>query len=445
MKKILQTIIVAILLCVPIGVYAKEGISNYFIDLTVEENGDVTVEELFVLEGKEYNGYERIIDYIGASSPFDGSLESFAGSGIYNGDSLEIKEVKSIAVSSHPTFSDLKKEGTKFHPTNFASNGEFGKYILKNTDNGKSIRIYNHSSKQQKGFYIKYVITNMAVVHNDIAEVGFNLFSDKQFEAIDNIEMRIHTRGNDTEIRAWGHGVLWGETSNISKEEVHLNIKDLDARQAVDIRFVFGKSVVPYSMKKSNVDGLSSILEIEAQKAEEANAIREQVRRREKINKSVGNFFSGCGIIWGIGLILVVLHIYHKYDKEYKNTLPSKYYREFPDTYGPEILGYLLHKQISPDDLSASILYLIYKKAISFESLPKNDYRLVNLHAPDITETEQKLLDWLFDNQEETTLSNLKKQAKISYEDFLNRYEAWKIKATKQGKSYQFFEDSNCS
>ena len=444
MKKSLQIIILTILLCFPIGVCAKDGISNYYIDLTVEKNGDVTVEELFVLEGS-YNGYGRIINYAGAYSTFDGSLESFNGSRIYNGDSVEIKEVKSIAVASNSTFSDLKKEGKLFEKSSYASTGEYGKYTVKSTENGKSVRIYNPSSQKQKGFYIKYVITNMAVVHNDIAEIGFNLFSDEQLENIDSLEMHIHIPGNETELRAWGHGPLWGETKNLSKEEIQLNIESLDANQAVDIRFVFDKSVVPYSIKRSGVAGLSSILTVEAKKADEANEIREQKRMEENRKQMIANFFLGCGIIWLIGLILLIFYVYHKYDKEYKNVLPSKYYREFPDTYGPEVVGYLFHKKITNDDLSASILNLIYKKAISFEPLEKKDYKLTNLHPTDASDAEQKLLDWLFYEKEEITLSELKKEAKSSYDEFLKRYNAWKVNATKVGESHQFYENSTKS
>ncbi len=444
MKKGLQIIILTILLCLPIGVCAKDGISNYYIDLTVEKNGDVTVEELFVLEGS-YNGYERIINYSGASNTFNGNLESFNGSRIYNGDSVEIEEVKSIAISSNSTFSDLKKEGTLFQKSTNVSTGEFGKYKVNNTNKGKAIRIYNPSSKKQRGFYIKYRITNMAVVHNDIAEVGFNLFSDEQLENIDSLEMHIHIPENQTELRAWAHGPLWGETKNISKKEMQLNITSLDAQQAVDIRFVFDKNVVPYSVKKSGVNGLNSILTVEDKKAKEANAAREQAREDEKYKKMIGNIFFVCGILWLIGLIVIIIYVYRKHDREYKNTLPSKYYREFPDTYGPEVVGYLLHKQISNNDLSASILNLIYKKAISYEPLEKDNYKLTNLHATDVTETEQKLLDWLFHDQEEITLSQLKKEARSSYEPFLNRYNTWYEKAKRQGESYHFYESSTKS
>lgn len=443
MKKWIPLVLLGIFLWLPIPISAQEGISNYYIDLTVEKNGDVTIEELFVLEG-EFNGYERIIRHKNPEAPkFNGSLESFDGSDLYNGDAIILKEVKSISIPSRSTFEDLYTEGTLFEKTSYASNGMFGFYTVNDTYSEKRIKIYNPSSRGQKGFYIKYVISNMAIVHNDIAEIGFNLFTKEQLEAIGALEMHIHIPGNQQELRAWGHGPLWGETQNLSKEEILLTIEDLEPQTAVDIRFVFDKDVVANSEKYSDVNGLSSILQVEAVRAEKANQIREEVRNKMQQKKRMQKIVYVLGIFWEIGLIFLIAYIYSKHDREYKNTLPSEYYREFPDNYGPEVVGYLFHKQITNTDLSASILHLIYKKAIHFEPVGKKDYKLVNLHTADVTKTEQKLLDWLFYGREDITLTKLKKQAQIAYDKFLNRYQTWKIAATEEGRSYQFYESSS--
>lgn len=445
MKKFMRLAVLTLLLWMPIDVLAKDQIDNYFINMTVEKNGDITVEELFILDGS-FNGYERILNYKNMNAPtFDGSLNAFNGSDIYNADAVIIQEIKSIDVSSSPDFNQLWKEGTVFQESDSADSGDFGVYTVTKTYNGQKIRIYNPSSRGEKGFYIKYKMTNMAVVHNDVAEVGFNLFSDELVEDVANLEMHIHIPENKNELRAWGHGPLWGETENLSQEEIKLTINDLDAQTAVDIRFVFDKPVVLNSHKFSNVDALNSILTVESKKAEEANELREEARNQVARQQKIFQLYCIIAVLWAIGLILFIIRVYLKYDKEYKNPLPSKYYREFPDTYGPEIVGYLLHKQISNDDLSASILNLIYKKAIAYEKTEKkNDYKLINLHVEEstLTESEQKLLKWLFNDNDEIKLSELKKEAKNSYTGFINRYNTWKNETTKEAKTYQFFEKS---
>lgn len=445
MKKFMKLALLTFLLWMPIHISAKDQISQYYIAMTVQENGDVTVEELFILDGT-FNGYNRIINYKNDNAKaFDGSLDSFNGSDIYNGDSIIVEEIRSLDVSSQSSFDDIWSEGTVFKQTYSASKGDFGVYTITQTSNGRKITIYNPSSKGERGFYIKYTIPNMAVVHNDVAEIGFNLFTEEQTEYIANLEMHIFLPDNVEELRAWGHGPLWGETENVSKEEIKLTIQNLESQTPTDIRFVFDKTVVPYSTKWTKVDALDSILAVESEKAEEANLLREEAKESQKRKEILLKIFFVASIGWLIGLVFIIIHVYRKHDKEYENTLPSKYYRDFPDTYGPEIVGYLFHKQISNDDLSASILNLIHKKAIAYEKAEKkDDYKLINLNVESntLTEAEQKLLKWLFHDVEEIKLSDLKKEAKTSYNDFIKRYTEWKRQATKDGESHQFFEKS---
>ena len=62
MKKIIKIIIFSLLTIFPITVYAESGIEKFYINAVVEENGDLTVEEYFYLNG-EFNGMEREILY----------------------------------------------------------------------------------------------------------------------------------------------------------------------------------------------------------------------------------------------------------------------------------------------------------------------------------------------------------------------------------------------
>ena len=77
-----------------------------------------------------------------------------------------------------------------------------------------------------------------------------------------------------------------------------------------------------------------------------------------------------------------------KYDKEYKSEFNGDYYRDFPANYGPEVLGYLINKKITPNELSASILNLINKKVINVEKIDgkKEDYLFIknNIILPSV-------------------------------------------------------------
>lgn len=433
MKKYL--FLLACLFLLPFTVNAKAGIDHYYIDLEVISNGDIKVRELFVLNG-EYNGYDRILNYRNSSAPaFTGAKSDFNGSDIYNGDAIEIISVKGIKIDKNINFDYLNRSGVEFKETSYASKGDYGVYQQGTTTDGITLRIYN-PDQYHNGFYIEYIIKNMGVVHNDIAEVGFNIFSNQQTEYINDLEMYIHIPNNQNELRAWGHGPLWGETSNISKDKVKLTIKDLEAKRAVDVRFVFDKAVLNDSVKFTELDALDKILEVEKERADFANGLREDYKKRIRI---FGSF--GIGLI--LGLIIMIIHVYRKYDKEYKSQFTNEYFRDFPSDMNPEYVGYLMHKKIDSNELSAAILNLIYKKKISFKELDKNNFELNLLDQEGLDEVELNLIKFLFNNKKTTTLKELKKSAKSSYSSFLTRYSTWKKTAKQEAKKMNFFENNN--
>lgn len=437
MKKFTWVLAFFLLFLVPWNVKAKDGIKNYNIDLTVQENGDVLVKEMFVLEG-EFNGYERILHYKNEFAPrFDGSLSSFQGSDIYNASALSILKVG--ATSAKSDWNNGNVDVTTFNKVGNATKGEYGIYTATESYSGKSLMIYNPSSKGTSAFYIEYLLKDMAVVHDDVAELGFNLFSDELQEEIKHLEMLIHLPGNQQELRAWGHGPLWGETENVDSETVRVWIDSLDAGTPVDVRVVFDRSVVSKSNKLTDMKALESILEVESTWAEEANQKRSEARKMIFVKKVI----SGVEFLFLLGFLPLVIHVYRKYDKEYEPDFQGDYYRDFPKEYGPEIVGYLLHKQIGNDDLSAAILNLVNQKVIDFEEEPKKkkDYSLqLKGEITSLSEKDQKLITFLFDGSDRVTLSSLKKSAKSDYESFLNHYKAWKNSALKEAKSYHFYE-----
>lgn len=440
MKRLLKYIVFICLFIIPFKANAKAGIDNYYIDLDVMSNGDVKVKELFVLNG-EYNGYKRIINFKNSSARvFTGATDDFNGSDIYNGDGIEIIAVKGIEVDSNINFDYLNHDGTYFNEVSYAYTGDYGVYEKTDTSDGTELKIYNPDS-YSNGFYIEYIIKNMGVVHNDVAEVGFNLFSDLQTEYINDLEMYINIPGNEDELRAWGHGPLWGETENINKEKIKLTIKDLEAKTAVDVRFVFDKEVLSLSGKKTNVDALDKILEVEKVKADEANELREKYKNQKRIFKLILIGAIVLYIGWFVGLIIMIIYVYNKHDKEYKSDFMGKYFRDFPSDMGPEIVGYLMNKKIGDNELSASILNLIYKKKIEFEKKDEKDFKLKLIDDKELNESDAKLIRFLFDEKTEITLSEIKKNAKESYNSFLVGYNGWKTTARLEAEKMNFFED----
>lgn len=497
MKKLYLLFIFLISLFLPFTINAyEEGISNYYIDMTVKSNGNLHVKELIILNG-EFNGFERIINYKNNRlGSFDGSLNSFNGSDIYNGTDINLISIKNLDITGSRNFDLINNSGEEFKQVSSADSGDYGKYTLAVRNNGETYRIYNPSNGKEKGFYIEYELVNMGILHKDIAEVGINLF-DELTEYVNILEMKIHIPGNTQLLRGWAHGPLTGEITLEGTDLIKVFASKIEPYDPIDVRFAFDKKILSESNKFSNVEALDKIIEVETVKANEANAKREQARKelendatnavnyaveeptrdnyerasnmvsylpdseiKTKLNNQLNDVLKIVEEkeykerviiyilfgVWLLGLIVLIVYFYHRYDKEYKAEFNGPYYRDFPASYGPEVLGYLINNKVGPNDLSASILNLINKKIISAQKIEgkREDYLFTkNDISVNLTSAEEKVIVLLFEEKNSVKLSDFKRRASSSYALFISDYDDWKLQATAISRAEEFYEDNN--
>lgn len=276
MKK-LKIVILFFMLFIPTKVLGY-GIDNFYINATVEKNGDLTVEEYFNMNG-EFNGMERIIKFKNNTSRnFNPDADSYGGHSLHNGDDMEIEEVRAVDINRNFDFKNIG--GTKFNKVSYADKGDYGVYTESNdySNDGKTIRIFLPSRKN-KAFYIKYRLQNMAILHNDVGELGWNIFGRQLTESINNLVVYINVPNNKN-IKVWAHGPLNGVSSIESNERVKVSIRGLNSYTAIDARITFDKEVISNSTKKSNVNALDKIIKYETELAEQANKQREESDKR---------------------------------------------------------------------------------------------------------------------------------------------------------------------
>lgn len=476
----MKKIILFLLLLIPF--YVNAIVENYYMEATVLNTGDIKVREVFGLDGT-YNGFER---------------ELYYGNNIYAGTNIEIISVKGIKKTSND-FAILNDSGDIFTEVGSASKGDYGHYIITDIDNGINIKIYN-PSKKERLFYIEYIVKNMAIKHNDVGEIGYNIFTSLK-EPVSNINVKFIVPNNKKTIKVWGHGPLTGETSIVSSNEVLLKLDYLESYEGLDIRLVFDRNVLSESLKLDNEDVLNTIIEEETKKADDANKIREEERKKleelkEKIeqaindfekdrtqvkkdyaislveklygyeeydlymyrlnntlsyeeeeelkrNKTIGNIINYLCITYLVFGIYLFYRFYTNHDKEYKPIFNHEYYRDFPKEYGPEKVDYLVNGQVSSKSFTAMILNLIYQKKIEFEKLEKNNYKLKLINQDNLANSEKNLIKCIFGKKEEVTLKELKTNAKKNYDEFTNNYRSWQQNATNESKAMNFYEKSN--
>lgn len=275
MKKIILILIFCGCFLFPHWTVNAEVTDQLYIDVTIQEDGSILVKEIAALAGS-YNGRLRDFSYRNSRLPeFTGSENSFGGSAIYNGSKIRDLKVYDIAddIITWDSFSHLNKQ---FEETSHASSGDYGVYEMDEVTDGVNLKIYNPSSKGT-AFYIEYIVDDAVVVHEDVAELYWNLLGDSYQEDVTDFEARIHLPQSDTSYRVWLHGPLYGVVERTDDQTSTVHFKNLEAYEAVSIRLMFDKNLVPNATKKSGVMGRESILSYEQKQADLANEQREQM------------------------------------------------------------------------------------------------------------------------------------------------------------------------
>ena len=162
--------------------------------------------------------------------PFDCTIDSFYGSNIYNGDSIEIVTVTSLNTIDDSIFEEYY---SSFDQVSSAYNGDFGVYTEYCTSSSCTIRIYNPSTLSNNVFYVEYIVHNVVVMHNDYAEIYYNIFDDSLNESINYLEAKITLPGVAPSLRVWAHGPLRGEIDPYSNYAL-LKIEGVNANTPID-------------------------------------------------------------------------------------------------------------------------------------------------------------------------------------------------------------------
>lgn len=429
----------------PINVLAEDGeTKNLFINIDILENGDIKIKELATLKG-EYNGRYRNIEFKNTNiKNFTGEENDFEGSDIYNGSSLTGLALYDVKGRSNITFNsifDTSLRSNKYTRTTNAEVGSSGLYIMFEQENGVDLKIFNPSSTDTS-FYMEYIVKDAVVVHNDVAELAWNILGTEYVDNIDNMEVHINLPSEDSSMKVWLRGPLNGEIQNIDNRYAKITYNFLGARNAVSARVMFDKTLVPYASKLSRINGKDHILAVEKKAADIANAERKRIKTQNNIVKAIT-------VIWYIIMIITLIIFYKEKRKNSKVDFDAEYLREFPADYGPEILEYLLKEHIDEKAMSASILMIIEKKALQVNKIEKekDNYTLIKKEEKLslLTKEEKTLLDLLIDiigDGEKVTLKQIKTYGKntTKAQKFMKEYNKWKTISELTAKNEQFYK-----
>ena len=458
MRKIRLILFSIFIMFLPIFVYA-DGTARYYIEVNVLDTGDAEIKELKLMDGV-YKGYKTSIRYkSNGLSKFDGSKSSFEGSDIYNASALTNVKVYDVKFTT-TDFSVINKKNKEFVLVNNAKKGDYGVYTKTKNSEGVDIMSYQPSSYARASL-ITYTLKDLVVVHNDIAEIAHDFIGTDYAEEINNLIIRINLPSSSKELRIFSHGPLNGNNRIIDDKSVEITYKRLPKNNPVDARVVFDKSLVTKATKKSNADGLNKILEVEKERANYANKLRESARKREKMLQTLAIIMEILLGIWLIGLVAIVYKFYNKNDKEYRSEFDGKYFRDFPEEYTPSTVSYLMNKSINNLSFNAGILDLIRKKAITIEEVTidkkglfknkqQKDYKLsrnMNFNLDTLSTSEKKLFNLLIGtvgNGDYVILGDMKEFSK-DYDNakrLISGYDSWRYACESEAETEEFYENT---
>lgn len=276
MKKYLGYLFVVLFLLIPSIMVKAETTDRFYMDIQIEEDGSIFVRELASLAGS-YNGRLRDIVYKNLGIPhFTGKESDFAGSDLYNGSSISDIKVYDIIDNGNLNFDSMEHLNKEYSQVNDADTGDYGVYTMKGYNGSVDFKIFN-PSKTNTAFYMEYRIHDVVAVHNDVAELAWNILGDTSQEDINVLRVRVHLPKEDASMRAWLHGPLYGYIDRTSDEYVEIRFDQLEAYKAVSVRVMFDKSLVPKATKTSGIDGKQYILAYEQEQADLANEERERL------------------------------------------------------------------------------------------------------------------------------------------------------------------------
>ena len=424
-------------------------IDDYIVDSRIDISGNMVVREVIKVKGS-FNGYIRDLKYKNSNNKvFDKSIDSFYGSSIYDASNIEVRKVGTMNYDKELDFNVFDQSVNEF-TMNDSCTVNKGCYEKSDITDGVSLKMYNETNNSSTYFYIEYLLGNVVVMHEDIAEVYFNFVGDMFDDDINKYKLRVVLPDKTKElVRVWAHGPLNGNVSPIKDENGYyyggyLKINDLYSNTPVDMRLTFDKNLIlvdhPY-LKKSEVLALDKILEVENLRADKAN------KEKEKAKFFMYGSYA-LGSVYLILLVLLFVYIYIKYDKELKTNFDMEYNREFINDYDVTNIEYLFDKKITEKAFSTSILNLIYKKNIKIEQIDKKDYKLIKVNTDNVSESEEYLMKMIFDNignKEYVLLSQIKKYAKEVHgttSEFLTSFTTWQNKVTSESIKNNFYESN---
>lgn len=389
------------------SVYAGLNISDYTVDATVKENGDVDFVEQVTFETDGYNN------------------------GVYY--KLDISEV------NQPTNVGLSLSvNGQDEPLREAYNGEKNTYELRQDNDQLSYKIYHPFEKSSITVKFSYTLPSFIINYLDTAEFN-RKFIGKGWEINQsNIRFTLYLPGKADydSLRAWGHGDKSGFVEiGPDYSSVIMTLPENRKGEFVEAHVIFPTSLTPDNTNTVDRNAKEAII------AKEEGLLSQDF---EAVAKRI-NIYNILGFIGLIPLGFSMVLAYVKGLKASKERLSSVPYVpdhifEIPEDLSPAVMTYAIYGSYpDTDDISATIMDLVRKGALSISDGEPYTITVKNDKVP-LLEHERFLMDFLIGkvgDGHQLVLKDLQGYAKTHAKTYVNEIERWKSRVIMQSVDYQ--------
>ena len=314
------------------GALAKDyHFTNVDIDVTVNPDGSFNVVE------------NRTFD-------FDGDFSWAAYSlSLYNEERGKFYDVIGFSVS----------EGDVIYEESASS--EPGTAQITRSGEAISAKWFFSASDEQRMFTIKYKVGNGIDVYSDLAQFYWKFVGTGWEKGIDNFvaTVTLPEGASKEEIRAWGHGPLYGEVIILDSQTIKYEILNLPLETFVEGRILFPTLLVPQAEADFDEPILEGALAEEAEWAREANEAREKAKEELQKRERLEQMGMVSSIIVALVGFVFFLFMWFMFGKEYETDFKGEYCRELPADYPPAIMGYLWRfGSVNTEDMVSTMMDL---------------------------------------------------------------------------------------
>lgn len=325
------------------------------------------------------------------------------------------------------------------------SPGPTGTYYVRTKNNEVYVDWSFEAQDEIRVFELSYVLDNVVLKHNDVAEFYYQFLGDRWEDPRDNVRVTLFLPhgAEQNEILAWGHGPKDGLVTIASGREIVFQASPVPARTFVEGRVVFPTRLVPAAKRTTNRSALEDIV------AEEEGKILRQERRA---NLKKVDPYTALFVVAAIYLLNV--YIWYNFAKPHPG-FKDKYLKKLPADYPPAELGVLYRRHIDGKTFIATVLDLARRGFLQIEETAiaegrkgreKTTYAFTrstaaNSRNGELKSYEQRLLAFIFEQGDgRTTLAEIEQLAREEKKEFRSFWKEWDEAIKEEGNKHRFFE-----